>query len=163
MYNNADISKLLKYARATAQEDSTIYEYLIKAMDDKLSQGDYLKKAEDAIIARKDPIFAYRFANAIKNADIQALQQVIIDCQDAFYALCFARDIKGANILALEQVIIDKKEAKYALIFADNVPGADLAPLYKIIVESKDENFIRSFENNHPEFMFYLENTGKGL
>lgn len=163
MYSNNDILSLLKYARETAKNDAKIYEYLIKAMDDKLTQGEYLKKAEDEIIARKDTVFAFRFAKAIKNANIKALQQVIIDKKDAFYALCFARDIKGADILALEQVIIDKKDANYANTFATYVKGADLAPLYKIILDSKDEKLINSFEKNHKDFISSLENEENDL
>ena len=163
MDSNGNMMSLLKYARQIANEDSSIYEYLIKAVDDKNSQGDFLKKAETAIIARKDCILAFRFARAIKNADIKALQKVIIDKKDAFYAFCFARDIEGADILALQKVVTDTRDPVQANRFADYVKGADLMPLYKVILNSNDEKQLNLFIKNHEDFMFYIENKYKEL
>jgi len=91
------------------------------------------------IVDHGDAAMAYCFAHDVPDADIQALEQVVIAEKNATIACDFAEDINGANIKALEQVVVQYGDSSEILYFAKRVPSADTRALEQALIRQSDE------------------------
>ena len=106
-----------------------------------------IKKLANAIIARKDPLDNFIFADEIPGADVLAHGQAIIESKDPKWNYVFARDIPGAVISAHGQAVIESKDPEYNYMFA-KIKGVDvLAHAQAIYKFSKDDKTADSMLN----------------
>lgn len=60
----------------------------------------------------------------------------------------FVRFVKNADILALQQVVLDKGNGFFAYHFAKDIEGADIEALYKVVLKHGNNKKIRKFERD---------------
>ena len=76
-----------------------------------------MESLQNEIIKNGDAAFAYFFATDY-GYKTYLMQKVILDEGDAKYAYAFAQTIKNADIKALQNVVIESKKIKYITHFA---------------------------------------------
>lgn len=88
---------------------------------------------------------AYKEAMTSKNADIDALQDIVINYgtgQDVYH---FAKDVKGADIQALQQAVIERGDSRSAYHFARYIKDADIQALQDVVTRSGELDIITLF------------------
>ena len=91
---------------------------------EKNGASDLFNKAQDKIIATKDPNSIYGFARHVEGIDVSKFEEAIIKTGNVECIIGFARYVKGADISKIEDIIIATGEPKYIYDFAR---GADYA------------------------------------
>lgn len=103
------------------------------------------KKLEKFIISCNDPIYIFRFANGIKNANIKKLQAAMASCCNILQLAKFACAIKGADTKSIEEYVIKSKNAKAAYLLLRYVKSSNIEELKPLIINSRK-----------PRYLFYL-------
>src|SRR5258706_4414125 len=95
-----------------------------------------LEKLQDEIIKSQDVGMAYFFASEFKYKTYR-MQKVILDAKSAKYAFLFARNIPNADIKALQNIIIYSNKIKYIADFVCHIVQANRKLLIPLIIKSK--------------------------
>lgn len=115
---------------------------------------DYLKNRQSHIIRTKNAREAIEFAKDVPDADIPALQRVIIENGTAWDAAEFASKIskcRGADIGELAQAILDHGNDGFAAYwFTRYVSDAHMQEMQKIVLAHGDGNDAYKFANDIP-------------
>ena len=111
-------------------------------------KGANIEKLENAIIETKNVEDICIFARDVNGANIQKLENAIIETKEPFYIYFFALNIEGANIEKLENAIIEAQNAKGIYKFARDVKGANIEKLENAIIATKLVKFMQEFAKN---------------
>jgi hypothetical protein len=99
-------------------------------------------RMQKVILDKKDPKYAFMFAQSILNADIKALQNVVVESKKIKYISKFACFVKSADQKQLEPIILKSKNVKYAHMYLKHVKGANIDKLKEVILSSKKPRYL---------------------
>jgi hypothetical protein len=99
-------------------------------------------RMQKVVLDKKDPKYAFLFAQNIPGCDVKALQNVVVLSKKTKYISKFACFVKDADVAALEQLILKSKNVKYCHMYVKHVNGADINKFKKIILNSKKPRYL---------------------
>jgi hypothetical protein len=103
-----------------------------------------LERFQNEIIKDGDSALAFFFANQFPYKQFR-MQKVILDKRDPKYAFMFAQHIKNSDIRALQNLVIDSKKIKYITYFACFVKAAYLPPLEELVAKSNKVKWAHTY------------------
>lgn len=124
-----------------------------------------LEQLQDDIIRNGDAAWAYFFASEFDHKTY-LMRKVVLDGQDPKYAYAFALSIPNADIKALQDVVVGSRKIKYITHFACFVRGADHKLLQGLVIKSKSVQYAHMFlkhvkDANAKKFRDIILESGK--
>ena len=100
-------------------------------------------RMQKVILDKKNPKYAFMFASRIDNADIEALQNLVIKLGHIKYITYFACFIKKVpNLSLLESLIIKSNNVKFVHMYLKHVKAANVNNFKEIILSSKKPRYL---------------------
>lgn len=100
---------------------------------------DNFYKAQEAIIKKNNPEFAYKLALKKWNGlDRDRLAQIVINSKDPRWNYWYARDIEGADIFEHGYVVIRSADPQFNCWFAQDIDGANIEVHARVVINSRD-------------------------
>lgn len=99
-------------------------------------------RMQKLILDKKDPKYAFMFAQSVKNADVRALQNIVVDSKKIKYISKFACFVKSADQKQLEPLILKSKNVKYVHMYLKHVKNANVDKMKEVILSSKKPRYL---------------------
>ncbi|MFM8330315.1 MAG: hypothetical protein ACKN9T_01360 [Candidatus Methylumidiphilus sp.] len=103
---------------------------------------------QQAIIKSNDPEWAYRFAHDIAEADLDALEPVVLqsDHPRVVYDFALLKGERGGAVGELEEFIIQAGDPGLMILFAADIHGADIERFADVLQRHGNPKYFQLFE-----------------
>jgi hypothetical protein len=95
-----------------------------------------------------DPELAYRFAYAVEQADLDALEPIVLQSPHPrlYFDFALVKSERGGDVARLQEALIASGDAGLMILFAADVAGADIDALEDAVRAHPDMKYLRLFE-----------------
>src|SRR5579885_2716211 len=116
-------------------------------------------RMQKVILDKKDPKYAFLFAQNVRNADVKALQNLVVDSRKIKYICKFACFVKQADLKPLENLIVKSKNVKYAHMYLKHVKNVNVDKFKEVIISSKKPRYLFELAKHlrQPEDIAHIE------
>jgi len=112
----------------------------------KKPSKDHILQYQEEIIQLNDSALAYFFACEFP-VNKYKMQQIVLNNNDYLYSYLFAKNVKDADIKALEKIVLKSKNIKLICKFICNIEKAS-KDLEELILKSKNYKYIYYYLKN---------------
>jgi hypothetical protein len=99
-------------------------------------------RMQRVILDKKDPKYAFMFAQHVAGCDLKALQNLVIESKKIKYITRFACFVKAADHKSLEALILRSRNVKYAHMYLKHVKTADVNKFREVIIDSGKPRYL---------------------
>jgi hypothetical protein len=120
---------------------------LVEALSRLREQG-WSQELQLAVLAARDPEFAYRLAHEAPEAELESLEAIILLSDDLRIVFDFAvvKGERGGDVSRLEDAIVESRDGGLMVLFAADVDGADVDRIEDALRALPDTKFLRHLE-----------------
>lgn len=103
---------------------------------------------QQVVLTAGDPEFAYRFAQVVPEADLEALETVVLGSGDLriVYDFALLKSERGGGIELLQERVLSGGDGGLMILFANDVAGADVERFEEAIEALPDRKYALLFD-----------------
>jgi hypothetical protein len=127
----------------------------LEAIQRAQSEG-FDPRLQQVVLTAGEPEFAYRFAQVVPQADLEALEAVVLGADDlrTVYDFALLKAERGGGIDLLQERVLAGGDGGLMILFANDVAGADV---------ERFEAAIQALPDRKYAILFDAERRQKGL
>nr|WP_294543834.1 hypothetical protein [uncultured Rhodopila sp.] len=119
----------------------------LEAIERAKSEG-FDPRLQQVVLTAGEPELAYRFAQVVPEADLEALEAVVLESGDLriIYDFALLKSERGGGIDLLQERVLSGGDGGLMILFANDVEGADVDRFEEAIQALPDRKYALLFD-----------------
>lgn len=108
----------------------------------------FTTEIQDRVLKISDPELAYRFAVDFEEANLDAMESVVLESDDfrLIYDFSLLKSERGGDVSRLQERILASNEPGLMVLFASDIEGADIDVFHEYLSGNADTKYIHMLE-----------------